>query len=58
MFMVSIISSSSCLLLFLTEPRVNKPPVVVVSPEFQAISLPISSTVIDGSRESLQEPQT
>uniref|UniRef100_A0A3Q3GPP3 KIAA0319-like n=1 Tax=Kryptolebias marmoratus TaxID=37003 RepID=A0A3Q3GPP3_KRYMA len=30
-------------------PRVNKPPVVVVSPKFQEISLPTSSTVIDGS---------
>uniref|UniRef100_W5LXL6 Seven cysteines N-terminal domain-containing protein n=1 Tax=Lepisosteus oculatus TaxID=7918 RepID=W5LXL6_LEPOC len=33
------------------EPRVNKPPVAVVSPRFQEISLPTSSTVIDGSRE-------
>uniref|UniRef100_A0A8C6SV55 Si:ch211-193k19.1 n=1 Tax=Neogobius melanostomus TaxID=47308 RepID=A0A8C6SV55_9GOBI len=32
------------------EPRVNKPPVAVVSPKFQEISLPISSTVIDGSQ--------
>ncbi|XP_013855945.1 dyslexia-associated protein KIAA0319-like protein, partial [Austrofundulus limnaeus] len=34
------------------EPRVNKPPVVVVSPEFQEISLPTSSTVIDGSQST------
>lgn len=32
------------------EPRVNKPPVAVVSPKFQEISLPTSSTVIDGSQ--------
>lgn len=32
------------------EPRVNKAPVAVVSPKFQEISLPISSTVIDGSQ--------
>ncbi|MGH0165684.1 UNVERIFIED_CONTAM: hypothetical protein FKN15_049190 [Acipenser sinensis] len=31
------------------EPRVNQPPVAVVSPRFQEISLPTSSTVIDGS---------
>lgn len=35
-----------------TEPRVNKPPAAKVSPKFQEISLPTSSTVIDGSRES------
>lgn len=29
----------------------NKPPVAVVSPKFQEIFLPTSSTVIDGSRE-------
>ncbi|MFT7811138.1 dyslexia-associated protein KIAA0319-like protein homolog isoform X1 [Arapaima gigas] len=34
------------------EPRVNKPPVVVVSPKFQEISLPTSSTVIDGSQST------
>ncbi|KAJ0003632.1 hypothetical protein NQD34_008730, partial [Periophthalmus magnuspinnatus] len=34
------------------EPRVNKPPVAVVSPKFQEISLPISSTVIDGSQST------
>lgn len=34
-----------------TEPRINKLPVAVVSPKFQEISLPTSSTVIDGSRE-------
>ncbi|PWA30148.1 hypothetical protein CCH79_00020141 [Gambusia affinis] len=31
------------------EPRVNKPPVAMVSPKYQEISLPTSSTVIDGS---------
>ncbi|XP_048850483.1 dyslexia-associated protein KIAA0319-like protein [Brienomyrus brachyistius] len=34
------------------EPRVNKPPVAMVSPRFQEISLPTSSTVIDGSRST------
>ncbi|XP_030202836.1 dyslexia-associated protein KIAA0319-like protein isoform X1 [Gadus morhua] len=34
------------------EPRVNKPPVAVVSPTFQEITLPTSSTVIDGSQSS------
>ncbi|XP_034016277.1 dyslexia-associated protein KIAA0319-like protein [Thalassophryne amazonica] len=34
------------------EPRINKPPVAVVSPQFQEISLPISSTVIDGSQST------
>ncbi|XP_029022475.1 dyslexia-associated protein KIAA0319-like protein [Betta splendens] len=34
------------------EPRVNKPPVAVVSPKFQEISLPTSSTVIDGSHST------
>lgn len=34
------------------EPRVNKPPVAVVSPKYQEISLPISSTVIDGSQST------
>uniref|UniRef100_A0A8B9LFQ5 PKD domain-containing protein n=1 Tax=Astyanax mexicanus TaxID=7994 RepID=A0A8B9LFQ5_ASTMX len=34
------------------EPRVNKPPVAVVSPKSQEISLPISSTVIDGSQST------
>ncbi|KAM4539409.1 dyslexia-associated protein KIAA0319-like protein [Odontesthes bonariensis] len=34
------------------EPRVNKPPVAVVSPRFQEISLPTSSTVIDGSQST------
>lgn len=34
------------------EPRVNKPPVAVVSPKFQDISLPISSAVIDGSQST------
>uniref|UniRef100_A0A6Q2X2K4 PKD domain-containing protein n=1 Tax=Esox lucius TaxID=8010 RepID=A0A6Q2X2K4_ESOLU len=36
----------------LTEPRVNKPPVAVVSPKYQEISLPTSSTVIDGSQST------
>ncbi|XP_039977824.1 dyslexia-associated protein KIAA0319-like protein [Xiphias gladius] len=40
------------------EPRVNKPPVAIVSPKFQEISLPTSSTVIDGSRESPRDTQT
>lgn len=31
----------------------NRPPVAVVSPQFQEISLPTISTVIDGSREYL-----
>ncbi|XP_062291937.1 dyslexia-associated protein KIAA0319-like protein isoform X2 [Scomber scombrus] len=34
------------------EPRVNKAPVAVVSPKFQEISLPTSSTVIDGSQST------
>ncbi|CAL9690918.1 unnamed protein product [Knipowitschia caucasica] len=34
------------------EPRVNKAPVAIVSPKFQEISLPISSTVIDGSQST------
>ncbi|KAM7384564.1 hypothetical protein PAMA_011769 [Pampus argenteus] len=34
------------------KPRVNKPPVAVVSPKFQEISLPTSSTVIDGSQST------
>ncbi|XP_061597084.1 dyslexia-associated protein KIAA0319-like protein [Cololabis saira] len=34
------------------EPRVNKPPVAVVSPEFQEISLPTSSTLIDGNQST------
>lgn len=37
------------------EPRVNKPPVAVVSPEFQEISLPTSSTVIDGRQSTDDE---
>lgn len=41
------------LLFHLTEPRINKPPVAVVSPKFQEIFLPTSSTIIDGSRECL-----
>ncbi|XP_062342948.1 dyslexia-associated protein KIAA0319-like protein [Osmerus eperlanus] len=34
------------------EPRVNKRPIAVVSPKFQEISLPTSSTVIDGSQST------
>ncbi|XP_058234032.1 dyslexia-associated protein KIAA0319-like protein isoform X1 [Hemibagrus wyckioides] len=34
------------------EPRVNKPPVAVVSPKYIEISLPTSSTVIDGSQST------
>ncbi|XP_077446606.1 dyslexia-associated protein KIAA0319-like protein [Stigmatopora argus] len=34
------------------EPRVNKLPAAVVSPKFQEISLPTSSTVIDGSQST------
>uniref|UniRef100_A0A674N2J1 KIAA0319 like n=1 Tax=Takifugu rubripes TaxID=31033 RepID=A0A674N2J1_TAKRU len=34
------------------EPRVNKPPVAVVSPKFQEILLPTSSTFIDGSQST------
>ncbi|XP_041089859.1 dyslexia-associated protein KIAA0319-like protein [Polyodon spathula] len=37
------------------EPRVNQPPVAVVSPRFQEISLPTSSTVIDGSQSTDDE---
>lgn len=41
-------------LVVVAEPRVNQPPVAVVSPQFQEISLPTISTVIDGSREYAQ----
>ncbi|KFQ19190.1 Dyslexia-associated protein KIAA0319-like [Merops nubicus] len=34
------------------EPRVNQPPVAIVSPQFQEISLPTISTVIDGSQST------
>ncbi|XP_003471470.1 dyslexia-associated protein KIAA0319-like protein homolog isoform X1 [Cavia porcellus] len=34
------------------EPRKNQPPVAVVSPQFQEISLPTTSTVIDGSQST------
>uniref|UniRef100_A0A8B9PQA3 KIAA0319 like n=1 Tax=Apteryx owenii TaxID=8824 RepID=A0A8B9PQA3_APTOW len=34
------------------KPRVNQPPVAVVSPQFQEISLPTISTVIDGSQST------
>uniref|UniRef100_A0A2K5RXA1 KIAA0319 like n=1 Tax=Cebus imitator TaxID=2715852 RepID=A0A2K5RXA1_CEBIM len=32
------------------EPRKNRPPIAIVSPQFQEISLPTTSTVIDGSQ--------
>ncbi|XP_028937389.1 dyslexia-associated protein KIAA0319-like protein homolog isoform X4 [Ornithorhynchus anatinus] len=34
------------------EPRVNQPPVAVVSPQYQEISLPTTSTVVDGSQST------
>ncbi|MEE6484249.1 hypothetical protein FKM82_013811 [Ascaphus truei] len=34
------------------EPRVNRPPVAIVSPHYQEISLPTTSTVIDGSQST------
>ncbi|NXB99531.1 K319L protein, partial [Orthonyx spaldingii] len=34
------------------EPRVNQPPVAIVSPQFQEISLPTISTLIDGSQST------
>nr|XP_056702104.1 dyslexia-associated protein KIAA0319-like protein homolog [Euleptes europaea] len=34
------------------EPRVNQPPVAIVSPPFLEISLPTTSTVIDGSQST------
>ncbi|XP_072836244.2 dyslexia-associated protein KIAA0319-like protein homolog [Pogona vitticeps] len=34
------------------EPRVNQPPVAVVSPQYLEISLPTTSTVIDGSQST------
>ncbi|XP_074073612.1 dyslexia-associated protein KIAA0319-like protein homolog [Macrotis lagotis] len=34
------------------EPHVNQPPIAVVSPQFQEISLPTTSTVIDGSQST------
>ncbi|XP_073522064.1 dyslexia-associated protein KIAA0319-like protein homolog [Phyllobates terribilis] len=37
------------------EPRVNQPPVAVVSPRYQEISLPTTSTVIDGSQSTDDE---
>ncbi|XP_052033345.1 dyslexia-associated protein KIAA0319-like protein homolog isoform X2 [Apodemus sylvaticus] len=36
----------------LPEPRKNRPPVAVVSPQFQEISLPTTSTIIDGSQST------
>ncbi|XP_073419107.1 dyslexia-associated protein KIAA0319-like protein homolog isoform X2 [Dendrobates tinctorius] len=37
------------------EPRVNQPPVAIVSPRYQEISLPTTSTVIDGSQSTDDE---
>ncbi|NXR19438.1 K319L protein, partial [Cinclus mexicanus] len=34
------------------KPRVNQPPVAIVSPQFQEISLPTISTLIDGSKST------
>lgn len=34
------------------EPRKNQPPVAIVSPQFQEISLPTTSTIIDGSQST------
>ncbi|KAM4699587.1 dyslexia-associated protein KIAA0319-like protein homolog isoform 1-T2 [Discoglossus pictus] len=34
------------------EPRVNQPPIAIVSPRYQEISLPTTSTVIDGSQST------
>lgn len=34
------------------EPRVNRPPVAIASPQFLEISLPTTSTVIDGSQST------
>ncbi|XP_036034619.1 dyslexia-associated protein KIAA0319-like protein homolog isoform X1 [Onychomys torridus] len=34
------------------EPRKNQPPVAIVSPRFQEISLPTTSTIIDGSQST------
>ncbi|XP_058159890.1 dyslexia-associated protein KIAA0319-like protein homolog isoform X2 [Dasypus novemcinctus] len=34
------------------EPRENRPPVAIVSPQFQEISLPTTSTIIDGSQST------
>ncbi|XP_005353285.1 dyslexia-associated protein KIAA0319-like protein homolog [Microtus ochrogaster] len=34
------------------EPRKNRPPVAIVSPQFQEISLPTTSTIIDGSQST------
>uniref|UniRef100_A0A8B9SQ09 KIAA0319 like n=1 Tax=Anas platyrhynchos TaxID=8839 RepID=A0A8B9SQ09_ANAPL len=40
------------LVVVVAEPRVNRPPVAIVSPQFQEISLPTISTVIDGSQST------
>ncbi|XP_075051582.1 dyslexia-associated protein KIAA0319-like protein homolog isoform X2 [Mixophyes fleayi] len=37
------------------EPRVNQPPVAIVSPRYLEISLPTTSTVIDGSQSTDDE---
>ncbi|OCT94767.1 dyslexia-associated protein KIAA0319-like protein [Xenopus laevis] len=37
------------------KPRVNQPPVAIVSPSYQEISLPTTSTVIDGSQSTDDE---
>ncbi|XP_018432099.1 PREDICTED: dyslexia-associated protein KIAA0319-like protein homolog [Nanorana parkeri] len=37
------------------KPRVNQPPVAIVSPRYQEISLPTTSTVIDGSQSTDDE---
>ncbi|XP_029418981.1 dyslexia-associated protein KIAA0319-like protein homolog isoform X2 [Nannospalax galili] len=34
------------------EPRKNRPPIAIVSPQFQVISLPTTSTIIDGSQST------
>lgn len=34
------------------EPRKNRPPIAIVSPQFQEISLPTTSTIIDGSQST------
>ncbi|XP_019582053.2 dyslexia-associated protein KIAA0319-like protein homolog [Rhinolophus sinicus] len=34
------------------EPRKNRPPVAIVSPQFQEVSLPTTSTIIDGSQST------
>ncbi|KAM8790030.1 dyslexia-associated protein KIAA0319-like protein homolog isoform 1-T5 [Rhynchonycteris naso] len=36
----------------LPEPRKNRPPMAIVSPQFQEVSLPTTSTIIDGSQST------